>query len=160
MLSHLSAPPPGPPPVPDRRRPGVIGYTAGVFDMFHAGHLHLLKQARARCDYLVVAVTTDELAEQTKGERPVVPALERMAIVQSMRYVDHVVPQTTADKTAAWRTFGFDVLFVGDNLRGTPTWRHNAEQMSQLGVRLEFLPATYTRAGELLDRGPADLVAE
>jgi glycerol-3-phosphate cytidylyltransferase len=153
-------PTPGPPVLPEQRRHGVIGYTAGVFDMFHAGHLHLLKQARARCDYLVVAVTTDELALEGKGSAPVVPLLERMAIVQSMRYVDHVVPQLSPDKAAAWRTFGFDVLFVGDNVRDAPQWQRNAEEMAGLGVRLEFLPATYARSGELLERGLADLVAE
>jgi len=146
--------------LPERRRPAVIGYTAGVFDMFHVGHLHLLKQARARCDYLVVAVSTDELAVQTKGSRPVVPFFERMAIVQSMRYVDHVVPQVSFDKDAAWRTFGFDVLFVGDNLRESARWRQVAEQMDALGVLLEFLPATFTRDGRLLERGALDLVAE
>ena len=128
--------------------------------MFHAGHLHLLKGARSRCDFLVVAVSTDELATQTKGSAPVVPFFERMAIVQSMRYVDHVVPQVSFDKGAAWRTFGFDVLFVGDNLADTPRWRQVADDMDALGVRLEFLPATYTRDGRLLERGPLDLVAE
>ena len=146
--------------VPRRRRPAVIGYTAGVFDMFHAGHLHLLQQARSRCDYLVVGVTTDELAERTRGARPAVPLLERMAIIQSMRYVDHVVPQVDLDKTAALRAFGFDVLFVGDNLRGTQAWQATTDQLTALGVRVEFVPATYTRSGELLERHPADLVAE
>ena len=137
-----------------------MGYTAGVFDMFHIGHLHLLQHARARCDYLVVAVTTDELAEVTRARRPVVPLLERMAIVQSMRWVDHVIPQLDPDKVAAWQTFRFDVLFAGDNLRDTPAWRSTATELAASGVRLEFLPATYTRSGHLLERGPADLVAE
>lgn len=150
----------GAPRLPDRQRPGVVGYTAGVFDLFHVGHLRLLRGARERCDYLVVAVSTDELATEVKGEPPVVPFLERMAIVQSVRYVDHVVPQVSFDKDAAWRTFGFDVMFVGDNVRDAPRWRRVAERMAELGVRLEFLPATYTRDGRLLERGLADLVAE
>jgi len=155
------APPqPAAPPLPSPRRRGVVGYTAGVFDMFHIGHLHLLQHARARCDYLVVAVTTDEMAQAVRGRRPVVPLLERMAIVQSMRCVDHVIPQLDPDKVAAWQTFRFDVLFAGDNLRGTPAWSSTEAELAGFGVRLDYLPATYTRAGHLLERGLADLVAE
>jgi glycerol-3-phosphate cytidylyltransferase len=147
-------------PLPEPRRHGVVGYTAGVFDMFHIGHLHLLQQARARCDYLIVAVTTDEMAMQAKGQLPVVPMLERMAVVQSMRHVDHVIPQINPDKVYAWQTFSYDVLFAGDNLRGTPDWRATEQHLAALGVRLEWLPATYARGGDLLERGPADLVAD
>jgi glycerol-3-phosphate cytidylyltransferase len=146
--------------LPEPRRHGLVGYTAGTFDMFHIGHLHLLKQARARCDYLVVAVTTDELVREAKGRLPVVPMLERMAVVQSMRYVDHVIPQVTPSKVDAWRTYGYDVLFVGDNLRDAPGWPATAQQLATLGIRLEWLPATYTRSGGVLERGPADLVAD
>lgn len=146
--------------LPEKRAGGVVGYTAGVFDMFHMGHLHLLKQARSRCDYLIVGVTTDELALEAKGSLPVVPLLERIAIVQSMRYVDHVIPQLSWDKVQAWQTFTYDVLFVGDNLRGTPQWDLNQREMERLGVRLEFLAATYGRSGLLLERGLEDLVAE
>jgi glycerol-3-phosphate cytidylyltransferase len=148
------------PPLPAPRSRGVVGYTAGVFDMFHMGHLHLLKQARSRCDYLIVGVTTDELALEVKGHLPVVPLLERIAIVQSMRYVDHVIPQVSADKVLAWQTFGYDVLFVGDNVRGTAQWDLNEREVAQIGVRLEYLSATYGRSGGLLDRGLEDLVAE
>lgn len=150
----------GAPPLPEQRSRGVVGYTAGVFDMFHMGHLHLLKQARSRCDYLIVAVTTDDLALEVKGTPPVVPLLERMAIVESMRYVDHVIPQLTWDKAQAWLTFGYDVLFVGDNLRGTAQWDATEREMEQLGVRVEYLASTYGRDGRLLERGLADLVAE
>ena len=78
-------------------RTGLIGYTAGVFDLFHIGHLNLLRASRAKCDHLVVGVTTDELAERRKGARPVMPLIERMEIVQSVRYVDHVLTQVTMD---------------------------------------------------------------
>jgi glycerol-3-phosphate cytidylyltransferase len=150
----------GPVPLPEQRARGIVGYTAGVFDMFHMGHLHLLKQARARCDYLIVAVTTDELALEVKGTPPVVPLLERMAIVESMRYVDHVIPQLSWDKTAAWHTFRYDLLFVGDNLRGTPQWDLNERELEPLGVRVEYLASTYGRNCRLLERGLQDLVAE
>jgi len=146
--------------LPELRPRGVVGYTAGAFDMFHMGHLHLLKAARRRCDYLVVGVTTDEAALEAKGSLPVVPLLERMAIVQSMRFVDHVIPQLSADKVLAWQTFGYDVLFVGDNHRGTPRWDATEHDVAGLGVRVEYLTATYERNGRLLERGLKDLVAE
>lgn len=138
----------------------TIGYTAGVFDLFHMGHLNLLRQARERCGHLVVGITSDELASDLRGSAPVQPLLERMAVVQSMRYVDHVVPQITADKRSAWRTLQFDVLFAGDNLRGTSTWRAVEQDMAQVQVDVVYLRATHTRTGQLLERGLADLVAD
>lgn len=136
-----------------------IGYTAGVFDMFHAGHLNLLRSARERCAYLVVGITTCELAEQT-ATRPVVPLLERLAIVQSVRHVDHVVPQADRDKVAAWRSLRFDVLFLGDALQAEPEWQAAEAQLNQVGVVVEYLPSTYRPTGELLTRGLEDLVAD
>lgn len=138
----------------------MIGYTAGVWDLFHAGHLNLLRQARAHCDFLIVGVTTDELAEQVKDERPIVSFLERMAIVQSMRYVDHVVPQTSMDKSAVWATLTFDVVFVGDNLKGTNEWQALEERMATHGARVHYLPSTFVREGALLARGLPDLIAD
>lgn len=138
----------------------VIGYTAGVFDLFHVGHLNLLRHARERCDYLIVGVTTDDLAQETKGHRPLISLMERMAIVQSVRYVDHVVPQTSMDKLLTWHTLKFDLLFVGDTLRGTSEWQALDVRMTGVGVPVEFLPATYSRSGELLSRGLEDLVAD
>ncbi len=141
--------------------PVRLGYTAGVFDLFHVGHLNLFAAARRLCDFLIVGVTTDELAVETKGERPVIPLVERMAIVQSVRYVDHAVPQVSLDKADAWRALRFDVLFAGDNLRGTATWQVQEEAMERLGVQVTYLPATYVRTGELLERGLEDqLLAE
>ncbi|HEY9412864.1 MAG TPA: adenylyltransferase/cytidyltransferase family protein [Jiangellaceae bacterium] len=93
----------------------VVGYTTGVFDMFHIGHLNILRNARSACDYLIVGVTTDELAVRRKGRAPIVPLFERMEIVQNVRFVDDVVPQATMDKMQAWRNLKFDVMFVGDD---------------------------------------------
>lgn len=136
-----------------------IGYTAGLFDMFHVGHLRLLRAARARCDYLIVGVTTTELAEAS-GRRPVVPMLERFAIVESVKGVDHVVPQADRDKLRAWQSLKFDVLFVGDALREHSDWSRMPEVLAPVGVAVEFLPSTYTRSGDLLERGLPDLVAD
>ncbi len=142
------------------RGSAVVGYTAGVFDLFHVGHLNLFRNARHQCDLLIAGVTTDDLAEQVKGERPVVPLIERSAIVSSIRYVDQVVPQVSTDKLAAWHALRFDVLFAGDNLIGTPLWVSIESQLAPVGVRVVYLPATHVRSGELLARGLEDLVAD
>ena len=140
---------------PERTVP-VIGYTAGVFDMFHIGHLNLLRNARALCDHLIVGVTTDELALEAKGASPVIPLRDRMEIVQSMRYVDDVVPQVTMDKVEAQRTLNFDVLFVGENMQGTE-WESWVSELEPTGTRVVFLPATYDEEGALLERDASDL---
>jgi len=138
----------------------LVGYTAGVFDMFHVGHLNLFRHARDQCGFLIAGVTTDELAQAQKGERPVIALVERMAIVQHVRHVDHVVPQSSMDKVEAWEVLKFDVLFVGDNLRGTGDWPDVERQMSELGVSVVYLPATHMRSGALLSRGLTDLVSD
>ena len=138
----------------------VVGYTAGVFDMFHVGHLNLFRHAREDCDFLIVGVTTDELAEARRGARPVISLVERMAVVQHVRHVDHVVPQSSMDKLAAWEVLKFDVLYVGDNLRGTDGWESVEQEMAQVGVDVVYVPATHVRSGELLSRGLKDLVSE
>ena len=137
-----------------------MGFTAGVFDLFHVGHLNLLRQARERCDMLIVGVTTDDLAENAKGVRPIVPFLERMTIVQSVRHVDRAVPQTTMDKLETWQVLKFDVLFVGDNMRDQGNWKVLEKTMATVGVDVIYLPATHGRSGELLARGLDDLIAD
>ena len=145
---------------PGRPTRPLVGYTAGVFDMFHVGHLNLFRHARERCSFLIAGVTTDELAHAQRGERPVISLVERMAIVQHVRYVDHVLPQASADKLAAWEVLKFDVLFVGDNLQGTAGWEDVEREMAEVGARVVYLPATYVRGGELLSRGLTDLVSD
>jgi glycerol-3-phosphate cytidylyltransferase len=130
----------------------VIGYTAGVFDMFHIGHLNLLRKAREQCDHLIVAVTTDELAANRKGRPPIVPLLERMEIVQSMRPVGDVVPQSSMDKVAAWHTFKFDRLFVGSDWRGSSLWDRFETEFSALGVDIVYFPYTEDTSSTKLRR--------
>ncbi len=142
------------------QRATLVGYTAGVFDMFHVGHLNLFRSARDRCGFLIAGVTPDELAEEQNDARPVIPLIERMAIVQHVRYVDHVVPQASFDKVAAWEVLKFDVLFAGDNLRGTTRWRAVEQDMAEVGVDVVFLPATHVRSGHVLSRGLTDLLSE
>lgn len=120
----------------------IIGYTAGVYDLFHIGHVNVLKRAKAACDHLIVAVTTDELALQQKGRLPVIPFAERCAIVSSVRWVDQVVPQTSMDKLGAWRAHRFHRMFVGDDWKGTPRWTELERRFEPLGVEIVYFPYT------------------
>jgi glycerol-3-phosphate cytidylyltransferase len=133
-----------------------IGYTTGVYDMFHVGHLNILRNARAQCDHLIVGVTTDEMSESRKGKRPVVPTAERMQIVESIRFVDQVVPQTSSDKMQAWRDHRFDVMFVGDDWKGTPTWDALEAEFAKLGVEIVYFPYTTHTSSTMLRRALGD----
>lgn len=134
-------------------RGGVVGYTSGVFDMFHIGHLNILRNASRHCDRLVVSVTTDELALARKGKTPIVPWSERAEIVASCRYVDEVVPQSTMDKLAAWEEIRFDVIFVGDDWRGSKSWNELERRFGEVGVRVHYFPYTkHTSSTVLRDR--------
>ena len=117
------------------------GYTAGVFDLFHVGHVNILRNARSLCDRLVVGVTTDELVSY-KGSRPLIPFQDRIELVRACRYVDVAVPQTSIDKFAAWERLKFDILFVGDDWFGDDTWRTYEEKLTEVGVSVIYLPYT------------------
>ena len=100
----------------------IIGYTTGVYDMFHIGHLNVIRRAKEQCDYLIVGVSTDELVQKEKNKTPVIPYEERAAIVAALRYVDEVVPQEEKNKLGAWEKYHFDKMFVGSDWKGTPQW--------------------------------------
>ena len=119
-----------------------IGYTTGCFDLFHIGHLNILKRARLECDYLIVGVTSDELSISAKKKRLVIPFQERMDIVESIKFVDEVVPQTSYDKMEAWNNFKFDKMFVGDDWKGTDQWNQIEKEFSQYGVEIIYFPYT------------------
>ncbi|MBC2242388.1 adenylyltransferase/cytidyltransferase family protein [Listeria booriae] len=118
-----------------------IGYTTGVYDMFHIGHLNLLKRAKAQCDYLIVGVTVDELVSYKK-KQAVIPFEERIEIVKHISYVDEVVPQVNMNKMEAWQRLGFDAIFVGDDWKGSDTWNQFEADFSKVGVTIEYLPYT------------------
>ena len=118
-----------------------VGYTTGVFDLFHIGHLNILRRAKAQCDFLIVGVTTDELVSY-KNTRAIIPHEERMAIVESIKYVDKVVPQDSMDKMAAWEKYHFDVMFVGSDWQGTEKWMGFEKQFSAIGVDIVYFPYT------------------
>ena len=119
-----------------------IGYATGVFDMFHVGHLNLLRRARLECDYLIVGVTTDELVEELKGRRPIVPFDERVEIVNNIKYVDEAIPETTVDKLVAWNNLKYDVTFKGDDWKGSEKWNKLETEFAERGVRVVYFPYT------------------
>lgn len=119
-----------------------IGYTTGVYDMFHIGHLNVIRRAKEQCDYLIVGVTTDELCFRRKNKYPIINEKERMAIVEAIRYVDRVVPQTDMDKLRAVRELGVDVVFVGSDWKGTDAWNKYEKEFAEVGCTVVYLDHT------------------
>lgn len=117
------------------------GYTTGVFDMFHIGHLNILKRAKEMCDHLIVGVTTDELVSY-KNCKAIIPFKERCMIVESIKYVDEVVPQSTMDKMIAWEKYKFDVMFVGSDWKGTDKWNNLEIMFKKINVDIIYFPYT------------------
>ncbi|MCU1510030.1 MAG: cytidyltransferase [Glaciihabitans sp.] len=129
-----------------------IGYARGAFDLFHVGHVNLLRRARAACDYLVVGVVPDETLTARKGMRPVVPLGERVDIVRSMRFVDEVVVDASDDVMETWRQVGFTHFFKGDDWRGTEKGQALEATLSQVGVEVVYFPYTTTTSSTGLRR--------
>jgi glycerol-3-phosphate cytidylyltransferase len=119
-----------------------IGYAAGAFDLFHVGHLNLLRHAKARCDFLIAGVVTDEMLELTKGVAPVVPFAERLEIVRHISFVDDVHAEDVPDKLDTWRAVGFDLFFKGDDWRGTERARRLEAEFAKVGVEVVYFPYT------------------
>lgn len=119
----------------------TIGYTTGVYDLFHIGHLNLLKNARGLCDKLIVGVTVDELVAY-KGKKSMIPFEDRIEIVRSIKYVDAAVPQYDMDKLAACRKLGAQILFVGDDWYDTPKWKEYEREFNEAGIRIIYFPYT------------------
>ena len=134
----------------ERTEKKIIGYTTGVFDMFHIGHLNILKRAKEQCDYLSVGVSTDEVVEEYKKKTPIIKFEERIAIVEAIKYVDEVVPQTTMDKMEAWKQLKFDVMFHGSDWKGSDMYNHIIEKFNNVGVKVIFLPHTEGVSSTLL----------
>ncbi len=120
----------------------IIGYTTGVYDMFHIGHLNILKRAKEQCDYLIVGVSTDELVRNDKNKTPIIPFHERCAIVEAIKYVDKVVPQSNKNKFEAWEQYQFNKMFVGSDWKGTPQWEAFEKQFTPVGVEIIYLDHT------------------
>ena len=119
----------------------IIGYTAGVYDLFHVGHLNLLKNAKGMCDKLVVGVTTDDLVSY-KGKQALIPFEDRIEIVRSIKYVDAAIPQYDMDKLTTCKKLGASVLFVGDDWYGTEKWQKYEEEFAKEGIKIVYFPYT------------------
>ena len=119
----------------------IIGYTTGVYDLFHVGHLNLLKNAKGMCDKLIVGVTVDELVSY-KGKKSMIPFEDRIEIVRSIKYVDAAVPQYDMDKLTACKKLGAQVLFVGDDWYNTPKWNDFEKQFKEAGIKIIYFPYT------------------
>lgn len=120
----------------------VIGYTTGVYDMFHIGHLNILRRAKEQCDFLIVGVSTDELVQHDKGKTPIIPFKDRCKIIEAIKYVDKVVPQKDKDKFGAWEKYNFNKMFVGSDWQGTDAWNRFEEQFKPVGVEIIYLDHT------------------
>lgn len=143
-----------------------IGYAAGAFDLFHVGHLNLLRHAKTQCDFLIAGVVTDELLVATKGRAPVIPLAERLEIVRQIRFVDKAVAESLPRRIDTWRSIRFDVFFKGDDWRGTPKGLALERQFAAVGVEIVYFPYTVhtsstvlRRTLELLDSGAEESVS-
>jgi len=130
----------------------VVGYAAGAFDLFHVGHLNILRQAKSRCDLLVAGVVSDEVCLETKGRLPVVPLAERLEIVSHIGYVDRAVAETSRDRLDIWKEVRFDVFFKGDDWRGTPKGIRIEEEFAKVGVEVVYFPYTVHTSSTQLRR--------
>jgi glycerol-3-phosphate cytidylyltransferase len=119
-----------------------VGYTTGVYDMFHIGHLNIIKRAKEQCEFLIVGVTTDKLCMSRKNKRPIICESDRVAIVESIKYVDKVVPQADMDKLAAVKKYGADAVFVGSDWKGTESWNRYEKEFAAVGCTVVYLDHT------------------
>ena len=127
-----------------------IGYTTGVFDLFHIGHLNIIKRAKEQCEHLIVGVSTDELVKEYKNKYPIIPFEERKQIIEALKYVDEVVPQTTMDKYAAWENLHYEALFHGDDWKNSDMYNKYLEEFEGTGVEFVFLPHTEGTSSTML----------
>lgn len=140
----------------------VVGYVPGAWDLFHIGHVNIIKRARAACDWLIVGVVTDEAVLRVKGKLPVIPLADRVAIVREMAIVDEVVVDDSSDKVQMWERLHFDVIFKGDDWRGTPKGDRLEDGMRAVGARVIYFPytpdisTTLIRRRLSVDRGTSD----
>lgn len=132
-----------------------IGYAPGVYDMFHVGHLNVLRRAKEQCEYLVAGVVSDEMCRLAKGRDPIVPQSERLEIVRHISYVDDAVLEVVPNKVDTWRTVGFDAIFKGDDWRGTAKGRQLEADFAAVGVEVVYFPYTVHTSSSLLRRALA-----
>lgn len=137
-----------------------IGYTQGVYDMFHVGHLNLINNAKQYCEYLIVGINTDALVQEYKHKQPVINQEERRYIVENVRAVDEVVIVETLDKVAMWNKLHFDAVFIGDDWKGNPRWEATKDELEKYGVDVVFLPHTEGVSSTMLRDEKEQVVGE
>jgi len=137
-----------------------IGYAPGVYDLFHVGHLNILRHAKGQCDYLIAGVVSDEMSELTKGRRPVIPLAERLEIVSHISFVDRAVAEVVPDKLDTWESVRFNVLFKGDDWRGTAKGLKLETDFAAVGVEVVYFPYTMHTSSSLLRRVLAGIDGE
>ena len=120
----------------------IIGYTTGVFDLFHIGHVRILKKAKSLCDKLIVGVSTDALVKKYKNKKPIIPFIERLEVIRSLKFVDSVVTQNSLNKFTSLKKLKYDIIFVGDDWYATKKWKNLDEKFKELGVKIIYLPYT------------------
>lgn len=131
---------------------GVVGYAPGVYDMFHIGHLNILRRASENCDYLIAGVVEDDVVTQIKGRPPIVPHAERMDVVRAIDLVDEVVADWTSDKFEMWKQLRYDVLFKGDDWKGTEKALRLERLLGEVGARVHYFPYTASTSSTGLRR--------
>tara|TARA_B100000989_G_scaffold296150_1_gene278758 strand:- start:1110 stop:1538 length:429 start_codon:yes stop_codon:yes gene_type:complete len=130
----------------------IIGYTAGVFDLFHVGHVRVLKKAKSLCDKLIVGVSTDDLVKKYKKKYPIISQKERIEVVKSNKFVDYVVSQNSLNKYFNWKKLKYDIMFVGDDWYATKKWRDLDKEFKKLGVKIVYLPYTKGTSSTKINR--------
>ena len=138
----------------------IVGYAPGAYDLFHVGHLNILRLAKQHCDYLIAGVVSDEMCEFTKGKLPVIPLAERLEIVSHISLVDEVFAEMQPDKVETWRTLQLDVLFKGDDWRGTPKGARLERTFAAVGVEIVYFPYTVQTSSTMLRRALAVINGE
>lgn len=119
-----------------------IGYTDGVYDLFHVGHLNMIREAKKRCDFLIVGVHSDEIVLGYKNRSTIICEKDRQEIVSAIKYVDKAVINKTRDKMELWKEHKFDVVFIGDDWKGTKRWNDFEKVLAEVGVSVEYIPYT------------------
>ncbi len=119
-----------------------VGYTQGTFDLFHIGHLNLLKHAKEQCEKLIVGVNSDTLVFQYKNKNPIIKEQERIAIVESIKFVDDVILCSSLDKLTTWQQIHYDAIFIGDDWKGNERWKNTEQELNPLGVHVVYLAHT------------------
>jgi len=120
----------------------IIGYTTGVFDLFHHGHVNIFKRAKEECDHLIVGVSTDDLVKGYKDRLPLIPHEQRKEVVKACKYVDEVIDQKDMNKFGSWEVIKFDKMFVGDDWKGTEKWNKIEKQLKRVGAKVVYIPYT------------------